>query len=75
MSRRLGGLGLAALGLTPELAWACAVCVDSARGSQGFGWPYAMLMVAPFVVAAALAVAIGLGRREPPRGDRPDTSR
>jgi hypothetical protein len=34
-----------------------------------------MLMVAPFVVAAALAVAIGLGRREPPRGDRPDTSR
>lgn len=75
MSRRLGGLGLAALGLTPELAWACAVCVDSARGSQGFGWPYAMLMVAPFVVVAALAVALGLGWRETSERDHPDRSR
>ena len=65
----------ATLGLVPELASACAVCVDSAWGNRGFGWPYVVLMVAPFVVAAGLAIAIGLSVREPSKGDRPDSSR
>jgi hypothetical protein len=72
--RRLTGLALALPGLAPAPAWACAVCIDWAGGSRGFPWPYALLMAAPFVVAAALAVAIGRGCGEPSEGDRPDAS-
>jgi hypothetical protein len=66
MTRRLGWLAAAAPGLAPEAAWACAVCVDSAWGNRGFGWPYVVLMVAPFAVAAAIAVGVVLVCRRPP---------
>lgn len=77
MSRRLAGLVVAMLELAPvpAPAWACAVCVDWAGGSRGLPWPYALLMAAPFVVAATLVVAIALGCRAPSADDRPDTSR
>jgi membrane protein implicated in regulation of membrane protease activity len=63
MTLRAGGLGIAGLALWPGAASACAVCVDSAWGNRGFGWPYVMLMVAPFAVAASLVVAVYLSVR------------
>jgi hypothetical protein len=51
------------------------VCVDSAWGNRGFGWPYVVLMVAPFAVAAGLVVAIVLSCRESSKGADLDASR
>ena len=48
---------LVALGVlaAPELASACTWCVSSAFGDRSFNWPYLSLIVAPFVVGAAVA--------------------
>ncbi len=51
----------------PGLAEACSVCVgpgSEARGlGAGFYWSTLLLTLLPFVLAAALAVAIGVVRR------------
>lgn len=41
-----------ALALAPRPAAACAVCLDSAFGDQGFNWAFVALMLTPFAVAA-----------------------
>ena len=55
--------------LTPDVAAACATCLDSAWGNRGFGWPFVVLMFAPFVVVLGLAGALawGYARRARPR--------
>ena len=67
-------LGRAALALVPALApgrvWACAVCLDSAWGDRGFGWPFIGLLLMPFVVVAALAGALFWMSRRPGAGNR-----
>ena len=39
----------------PDVALACTWCVSSAFGDRSFNWPYLSLIVAPFVVGAAVA--------------------
>jgi hypothetical protein len=60
----------ATLALTPGVAAACPVCLDSASGSRAVGAAFLGLMLAPFAVAAAFAGVIAWscarGRR---RGD------
>ena len=46
------------LALVPAIAEACAVCVDSAYGDRSFNRAFALFMLTPFVVAAALAGAL-----------------
>ena len=79
--RRL--LPVLALVLMPDLAAACAACIDSAYGNRGFSWPFVGLMLAPFAVVAALAGIFVYGgarlrRRPRPAGglayDLPDES-
>ena len=60
--------------LAPDVAAACATCIDSAWGNRGFGWPFVALMLAPFVVAAALAGVLVWSLRRPGREPRPDAS-
>jgi hypothetical protein len=43
------------LALSPGVASACAVCLDSAYGNRGFSLAFVGLMLAPFAVAAAFA--------------------
>ena len=43
------------LALHPALAFACAVCVDSASGTRGFSAAFVGLMLAPFAVVAGFA--------------------
>ena len=52
------GLTLLALALAPATAPACSVCVDSAWGARGFGWPFVALMLAPFAVVTALVALL-----------------
>jgi hypothetical protein len=60
---------LAALVVTlfPDLASACAVCLDSAYGNRGFSAAFVGLMLAPFAVVAGfvgvLAWSYKRGRR------------
>ena len=67
--RRVGVSPLLVLlpALVPDLASACAVCLDSAWGNRGFGWPFVGLMLAPFAVVAAL---VGILARAAARGAR-----
>ena len=37
---------------------ACAWCISSAFGDRSFNWPYLSLIVAPFLVVAAIAAAV-----------------
>lgn len=37
---------------------ACAWCISSAFGDRSFNWPYLSLILAPFLVFAAIAAAI-----------------
>ncbi len=60
---RVRSLVALALALVPEAASACAVCVDSAWGNRGFGWPFVALMLAPFVVVAGLGCVLAWARR------------
>lgn len=57
----------ASLPLTPDLAVACATCLDSAWGDRGFGWPFVVLMLAPFAVVLGLVAVLAWGRRRQPR--------
>jgi len=57
------GLAVVALVLVPEVASACAVCLDSPWGNRGFGWPFVALMLAPFAVLAALGGVLAWARR------------
>ena len=67
----IAGLALLVLALVPGTARACAVCLDSAWGARGFGWPFVALMLAPFAVVTALAVTVAwLVRRAPPGAQR-----
>ena len=43
------------LALVPTMVEACAVCLDSAYGDRAFNRAFALFMLAPFAVAAALA--------------------
>ena len=42
------------LALVPTMAEACAVCLDSAYGDRSFNRAFALFMLTPFAVAAAL---------------------
>ena len=42
------------LALVPTLVEACAVCLDSAYGDRSFNRAFALFMLTPFAVAAAL---------------------
>jgi hypothetical protein len=44
-----------AFALLPAPVAACAVCLDGAWGARGFGWPFVVLMAAPFAVVMAVA--------------------
>jgi hypothetical protein len=72
---RLAGLVALAPALRPDVAAACAVCIDSAWGNRGFTWPLAALMIAPFAVAAGvggvLAWSVHRGRQRPRRAPPP----
>ena len=70
---RVPSLVALALALAPEVASACAVCVDSAWGNRGFGWPFVALMLAPFAVGAGLVGALAWVIRRVPPGARPTT--
>ena len=52
--RRVAILTLSVLA-APDVALACSWCVSSAFGDRSFNWPYLSLIVAPFVVGAAVA--------------------
>lgn len=53
-------LAAVAVMLSPDLAWACAACLDSAYGNRGFSAAFVGLMLAPFAVAAGVGgVLIG----------------
>ena len=54
---RAGLLGLAVM-LTPSTALACTWCVSSAFGDRTFNWPYLSLIIAPFLVAGAVAAVL-----------------
>ena len=43
------------LALVPTMVEACAVCLDSAYGDRSFNRAFALFMLMPFAVAAALA--------------------
>lgn len=43
------------LALLPTMVEACAVCLGSAYGDRSFNWAFALFMLTPFAVAAALA--------------------
>lgn len=43
------------LALVPTMVEACAVCLDSAYGDRSFNRAFALFMLTPFAVAAALA--------------------
>ena len=63
----LAALGLA---LVPAIAEACAVCLDSAYGDRSFNRAFALFMLTPFAVAAALAgVLVWLFRARPESAD------
>jgi hypothetical protein len=47
-----------ALTVVPEIASACATCIDSAWGMRGFSWPFVGLMLAPFAVVAGMAAVV-----------------
>lgn len=47
-----------ALTLLPTSVAACAVCLDSAYGNRSFNWAFALFMLTPFAVAAALAAVL-----------------
>ena len=47
-------LAAVALGLVPERALACAVCVGSPFGDRSYSWAYFGLIVMPFVVVSAV---------------------
>ena len=42
------------LALVPTMVEACAVCLDSAYGDRSFNRAFALFMLTPFAVAAAL---------------------
>ena len=48
-------LALLAVLVAPGAASACTWCVSSAFGDRSFNWPYLSLIVAPFLVGAAVA--------------------
>jgi hypothetical protein len=70
---RVPSLVALALALAPGAASACAVCLDSAWGNRGFGWPFVALMLAPFAVVAGLAGALAWILRRVPPGARDST--
>jgi hypothetical protein len=70
----IASLVVVAVALAPRVAGACAVCVDSAWGNRGFGWPFVALMLAPFVIAAGLGGVLAWSRRRRPLDDHPDVS-
>ena len=43
------------MALVPTVVEACAVCLDSAYGDRSFHRAFALFMLTPFAVAAALA--------------------
>jgi hypothetical protein len=43
-----------ALALLPSAVEACASCVSSAFGDRTYNWPYLVLILVPFAVAAVL---------------------
>ena len=48
-------LAALALAVLPTAVEACAACLDSAYGNRSFNWAFAVFMLTPFAVAAALA--------------------
>ena len=46
---------LALLMLWPATVEACATCIASPYGDRTYSWPYLMLILLPFVVAAVIA--------------------
>ena len=52
MTRRV--IAALTLALLPTMVEACAVCLDSAYGDRCFNRAFALFMLAPFAVAAAL---------------------
>jgi hypothetical protein len=67
---RLRPLLVLAQALVPDLAWACAPCLDSAWGNRGFSWAFVGLMLAPFAVLAGLAGVLAWGYAREPRRPR-----
>lgn len=47
-------LTVLAVMLGPDVASACATCLDSAYGNRTFNWAFAGLLLTPFVLAAGL---------------------
>lgn len=60
--RRIAALALG-LVLVPSAALACPGCVASPYGDRTFGWAYLLLLVAPFLIACAIAGALAYGSR------------
>jgi hypothetical protein len=44
--------------LVPGVAAACAACVSSAYGDRTFNWAYAVLLLAPFLVAVVVGAVL-----------------
>jgi hypothetical protein len=55
---RLTALFVLAALASPRSAAACAMCLSSAFGDRSFTWPYIGLIIAPFIVGVAIALAL-----------------
>ena len=47
-------LGAAAMMLLPAAAEACATCIASPFGDRTYNWPYLVLILVPFALAAVI---------------------
>ena len=53
------------LALVPTVVEACAVCLDSAYGNRSFNRAFALFMLTPFAVAAAVVGVLARQLRGP----------
>ena len=53
--------------VVPRPAAACTWCVASAFGDRSFNWPYLSLILARFIVGAAIVIVLARSARFDPR--------
>lgn len=66
MTRR--ALAIIVLALHPDVAMACATCLDSAYGNRSFNGAFVGMLLAPLLVAGGLLGAIAWICRRQARG-------
>ena len=51
-------VAVVAMLLLPTAVEACATCISSPFGDRTYGWPYLLLILLPFVVAAVIGTVL-----------------